>query len=149
MSDEGAAGAEGGHSGHSRQGTFSMEHAELGLSLLLRQLLGGFGDTQGGEAHAGAPSRPAGSAATTAPPTSKQYWQAKVDAALPGAVARAWGLLETQASKRFATLQGRTGAADEVLALRQENDRLKATLAELLNSPLNQELQLPPTLLLR
>ena len=33
--------------------------------------------------------------------------------------------------------------------LRQENEQLKSTLAGLLNSPLNRELQLPPTLLLR
>lgn len=39
--------------------------------------------------------------------------------------------------------------AAQVLALRQENDHLKATLTEVLNSPLNRELQLPPTLLLR
>jgi hypothetical protein len=37
----------------------------------------------------------------------------------------------------------------QVLALQQENERLKASLAELLKSPLNQQLQLPPTLLLR
>ncbi len=39
--------------------------------------------------------------------------------------------------------------AMQVVALRQENERLKASLAGLLSSPLNSELQLPPTLLLR
>lgn len=37
----------------------------------------------------------------------------------------------------------------QVLALREENDRLKAMLEGLVHSPLNQALQLPPTLLLR
>lgn len=40
----------------------------------------------------------------------------------------------------------------QVLALRRENEQLKATLADLLNSPLNKgpgALQLPPTLLLK
>jgi len=37
----------------------------------------------------------------------------------------------------------------QVLALREENERLKATLEGLVYSPLNQALQLPPTLLLR
>ena len=41
------------------------------------------------------------------------------------------------------------GTIMQVLALRQENDRLKSALADLLNSPLNRELLLPPTLLLR
>lgn len=39
--------------------------------------------------------------------------------------------------------------APQVVALREENDQLKATLVQLLNSPLNRELQLPPTLLLQ
>lgn len=37
----------------------------------------------------------------------------------------------------------------QVLALRQENEWLKASLAEALNSPVNKQLRLPPTLLLR
>ena len=37
----------------------------------------------------------------------------------------------------------------QVLALRQENERLKASLAAALNSPVNKQLHLPPTLLLR
>lgn len=36
-----------------------------------------------------------------------------------------------------------------MLALRQENERLKASLAEALNSPVNKQLRLPPTLLLQ
>ena len=40
-------------------------------------------------------------------------------------------------------------APPQVLALRQENERLKADLAGLLNGPLNKQLRLPPTLLLR
>lgn len=37
----------------------------------------------------------------------------------------------------------------QVLELSAENERLKAQLAGLVGSPLNRELQLPPTLLLR
>ena len=49
-------------------------------------------------------------------PTSKQYWQARADAVLAPSVARAWALLERQASQQFAMLQGRTATADEVRA---------------------------------
>lgn len=133
-----------------------------------------------------------------AQPTSRRYWQARADAALPPGVARAWQLVERQAGQQLATLQARAGAADEVgvvggwvlvevvegllgalfrsstahalvpwhmpsgaapclpppqvLALRTENEQLKATLAELFSSPLSKgpgALQLPPALLLK
>lgn len=138
-----------------------------------------------GQEGAAAPDSPAGTGAAkpAPPPTSRQFWQERVDAVLPPAVARAWALLERQASQQLAALQGRTASADEVrrlvgncrcagrcnclstrastdampmrctpvqvLALQRENEALKGTLAALLNSPLNKQLQLPPTLLLR
>ncbi|KAL4436661.1 hypothetical protein ABPG75_003800 [Micractinium tetrahymenae] len=146
--------AEQGEEGQEQQpqggsSTFTAEQVEQGLCRLLQQVLTAPGSRPGASSPASPQPATRGPASSAAQPTSKQYWQGRVDAALPIAVGRAWALLEAQAGKRLAMLQGRTGLADEVLALRQENDGLKASLAELLNSPLNRELQLPPTLLLR
>ncbi|PRW34068.1 Dynein regulatory complex 1 isoform C [Chlorella sorokiniana] len=140
------------------QGTFSLEQVERGMARLLQLLAHSSSSKAAAAAAGGAEQQPANGCVTnrtsaSAPagpqPTSKQYWQARADAVLPPCVACAWALLERQAGHQFATLQGRTATADEVLALRQENERLKASLAEALNNPMNKQLQLPPTLLLR
>ena len=107
------AAAAASSSGRAAGQTFSLEQVEQGLSRLL-QLLAPQGSEEGKqppprqEQHASLPP--------AAQPTSKQYWQGLADAALPAAVARSWELLERQASKQFATLQGRTANADEVSA---------------------------------
>ncbi|KAI3426074.1 hypothetical protein D9Q98_008042 [Chlorella vulgaris] len=147
---EGGDACEAGEAGErnpAAQQAFSLEQVEQGLARLVILLLGpsasDAAEPRQQQGAAGASSR------TEMQPSSKQYWQAWADAMLPPAVPHFWGLLEKQANSWLATLQGRTAMADEVVALQQENERLKASLAGLLSSPLNSELQLPPTLLLR
>ncbi len=101
--------------------TFSLEQAERGVSRLLQLLAHSCGSTAAstsGRAEQQPTSRRVHKSTASAPadpqPTSKQYWQARADAVLPPSVARAWALLERQATQQFAVLQGRTATADEV-----------------------------------
>lgn len=157
--------------------TFGKECVELGLQELVQHVVAN--PSAGGSHPASCPQNAPQDAAqqpaiTQASPTSKQFWQARADTMLPHTVLRTWKLLEQQATSQFATLQSRTSTADmvgacvvgttasdmqpvsdslstlvQVLALQDENDKLKAQLAELLSSPVHAQLQLPPTLLLR
>lgn len=100
--------------------TFTTRQVEDGLSRLLKQVL--HEPSSGRGAASPAPPAPAqsGPASAGEQPTAKQYWQARADAALPAGLVRAWALLEAQAGKQLAALQGRTGLADEVRAARGE-----------------------------
>lgn len=91
--------------------TFSATQVEAGLACLLSQLLA---STSGGGSSGSAFATASPPASPPPQPTGKQYWRSRVEAALPGDVLRAWELLEAQASRQFATLQGRSGAAQEV-----------------------------------
>ncbi|KAL4435227.1 hypothetical protein ABPG77_001909 [Micractinium sp. CCAP 211/92] len=128
---------------------FTARQVEVGLAHLVQQYRQVHSDRPGSQSPGLPASAPSGPDSVRVQPTSRQYWQARADAVLPAAMVRAWKLLEAQAGERLAMMQGRTGLAEEVLALRKENDELKAALTEELNSPLHRELQLPPTLLLR
>ena len=108
--DAGSASSDGSSCGAAAKPVpvFSRAQVEQGLARLLRLLAP--------EAPTPAVVDGASDAASTAQaqPTSKLFWQARVDATLPPGVARAWQLLERQAGQQLATLQARAGAADEV-----------------------------------
>lgn len=116
-STDGTAGSAGA------QEAFSLEQVEAGMARLL-QLLASSSTSQaatcaGGKeerqpAHVGGPTITAAAAPVGPQPTSKHYWQSRAEAVLPPSVARAWALLERQATQQFAMLQGRTATADEV-----------------------------------
>ena len=114
--EQGAEAEQEEQAGSPSSSTFTAEQVEAGLSRLVQQV------QQAPSTGSGAlpPASPAiasnGPSSKGMQPTSKQYWQARADAALPAAAVRAWALLEEQAGKRLAMLQGRTGLADEVRA---------------------------------
>lgn len=103
---------------HVPEAAFSQAQVENGLGRLLQLLAPGGSSVAREQPPAKAAGRQRGTAvapaAATPQPTSKQYWQARADAALPASVARSWQLLERQAGQQFATLQARVGTADEV-----------------------------------
>ena len=108
------------------QDAFSLEQMEAGMARLLQLLAScsgskaasradGRADQQPAHvAHVGGPTTKDAASPAGPQPTSKQYWQSRAEAVLPPSVARAWALLECQATQQFAMLQGRTATADEV-----------------------------------
>lgn len=128
--DQGTSAAESAGSGSAGAGSsageqeaFSLEQVEHGMARLLCVLAPGLGrkssassmaGKQAADGHGSTGGRPA--VPDGPQPTSKQYWQARADAVREPGVARAWALLERQATQQFAMLQGRTATADEVRA---------------------------------
>ncbi|GAB4823123.1 hypothetical protein N2152v2_010169 [Parachlorella kessleri] len=84
-----------------------------------------------------------------APPTSITYWGSRVDVMLPLETFQTWTILEPQLSRLHKLLKSRSKVADEVTALKRENEMLKGRLKDSLTSPINDELHLPTRLLLQ
>ena len=59
-----------------------------------------------------------------------------------------WRLAEKQLQQYFALLQARGAAAARIALLRAERERLQEAVEQMRTDPINQHLQLPPTLLL-
>jgi dynein regulatory complex protein 1 len=78
----------------------------------------------------------------------KKFWE-KMGHVIPEMNTHVWKALDRFLQKYYDLLQRRSGAIDSAVSLQKQNEELKALLDQYLSSRVNDELQVPPTHVIR
>merc|ERR1719163_1665375 len=78
----------------------------------------------------------------------KKFWE-RMAHVIPEMNTRVWRALDAGLQKYYDLLQRRSAAIDSAVALQKQNEELKALLDQYLSSRVNDELQVPPTHVIR
>jgi len=78
----------------------------------------------------------------------KKFWE-RMAFALPETTVRVWKALEKQMGKYLKMLHFRSQLVDDAVDLQKQNEELKQLLDQYLGSKVNEELQIPPTHVIR
>merc|ERR1719506_318483 len=78
----------------------------------------------------------------------RKFWE-RMAHAIPDMNIRVWKALEIFLKKYYDLLQKRSKAIDSAVSLQKQNEELKQLLDQYLGSKVNEELQVPPTHVIR
>jgi dynein regulatory complex protein 1 len=78
----------------------------------------------------------------------KKFWE-KMGHVIPEMNSHVWKALDKFLAKYYDLLQKRSSAIDSAVSLQKQNEELKALLDQYLSSKVNDELQVPPTHVIR
>merc|ERR1711964_56328 len=78
----------------------------------------------------------------------RKFWE-RMSHVIPEMNMRVWKAFDKLIQKYYVTLQKRSDGIDSAVALQKQNTELKALLDQYLSSKVNEELQVPPTHVIR